>query len=276
MRIHAAAVLLVLLLAGCTGGDGSGGTTTTGPATCPAGQKLATGGPVPTGTTSSASTSCVPLTLPSVALGDVPATIPVYRAVTLTWAIDPGDYTQEAHSMRNSLHLSPTPVPDAELAGPATYGAEIAKKEHQNLPSGGAVDHTFTAPGTYYLRAYAQVRSAGVNDTDYWSAEAVVTVADVEPTGNNTTVTHPIGNAAGTLAPATVDIGLGDGIILKNDDLTDHVFTPQQGCVQFTAAIAVPKQSSSAPLVFKAPGTCRFATDDVQSQTLTVNVSADA
>lgn len=270
----AAALLLALLLAGCTGGDGPA-TTTTGPPTCPAGQKLATGGS-PTDATSSASSSCVPLKLPSVALGDLPAAITVYRAVTLTWSIDPGDYTQEAHSMRNSLHVSPTPVADAELAGPASYGTEIAKKEHQNLPALGAVEHRFTAPGTYYLRAYAQVRSAGVNDTDYWSPEAMVTVADIEPTGNNTTVTHPVGNAAGKLEPATVDIGLGDGVILKNDDVTDHVFTPQQGCLQFTAAVTVAKQSSSAPLVFKAPGTCRFATDDLQPQTLTVNVSADA
>jgi hypothetical protein len=270
--VAAAATLVLLLLAGCTGGDG-GTPTTTAPATCPPGQKMV-GGVADGGT--GQPPICRPLTPPSVAVGDVPASIRVYRAVTLTWSIDPGDHTQEAHSMRTSLHVSPAPVPDADLAGPDSYGAELAKKEHQNLPAAGAVNHAFTVAGTYYLRAYAQVRSAGVNDTDYWSPEVTITVADIEPTGNNTVVTHPVGNAAGKLEPATVDLGLGDGIVLKNDDLNDHVFTPQQGCVQFTAAITVPSQSSSEPLVFKAPGTCRFTTGDVQPQTLTVNVSADA
>jgi hypothetical protein len=266
MRLLAAALALTFALAGCTSDD-AGDEHVHNHVTCHDGTEVE----VPANHTGPPEAACPPMRAPTVNVTQAPASVRIFAAASFAWVVDPGDHKRDAHSMLTSLRVATASAQDAALAGPDSFGTEVAKREHQNLPTTATASHTFTVPGTYFVRAYAEVQAHGMDAKDYWSPEVTVVVEDVLPTGNNTVVTHGVGNVAGKLTPDNVTLGLGDGIVLKNDDLTDHVFTPQ-ACAQSIAAVTVPRQSSSQPIVFKAPGTCTFKTDDVQALTLVVNV----
>ncbi|MCA1818565.1 MAG: hypothetical protein LC620_00680 [Halobacteriales archaeon] len=184
----------------------------------------------------------------------------------------PGGQPIPANVTGEPAQVCPKPAPPF-AACPDSYGKEIASKAHQNLPGTFTGDYTFTTPGMYYARVYATILADDLAGKDYWSNEVMLMVADVLPTGKNVVVTHGPGNSAAKLDPNPVDIKLGDGVVLKNDDLVDHKLT-MVGCPQTFPELTVPKATSSQPMVFKAPGTCTFATDDLQPQTLTVNVTA--
>jgi hypothetical protein len=263
MRFTPIILAAAILMAGCAAEEEPPAPTTF---TCPRGQVVE----VPANHTGAPQALC-PKAPPSVTL-QAPATVRVFSQASFSWNVSAGDYTG-GHSMLTTLRWSPTPVSNASLQGPDSYGTEFAKKEHQNLPVSLDGERRFTEPGTYYVRAYATILADGYDSRDHWSAEATVVVTDVEPTGNNTVVTHGAGNFVGGLTPNPVDLKLGDGIVLKNDDVVSHTFTPEN-CPQFTEAIPVASRTSSDPLVFKAPGTCTFKTDDVQPLTLTINVGS--
>lgn len=233
--------------------------------TCPRGQVIE----VPANATNPA--SLCPRLAPSVNL-TAPASAVVFRPLTLSWSVDAGDYTG-GHSMLTMVRASTTSQPASTLQGPQSYGIEVARGEHQDLPARLSSEHTFRTPGTYYVRAYAEIQATGFATQDHWTEEQVIVVADVAATGNNTVVTHPLGDLAGKLDPAQVNLALGDGIVFQNDDVKERVFTPQT-CAQPFEAVAVAAGAASEPLVFKVPGTCTFTTDDLQPQTLTVNVGA--
>lgn len=265
----AAALLLIatLALSGCGAKDEPAQTFVT----CSGGQTVA----VPANMTATPTAACPPPPPPSVALGDLSTDMRVYRAVTFGWKVLPGGHPAGAHSMLSEVRVSTVSNPDTStLKGPDSYGVEVARKEHQNLPTEPSGDYTFKEPGMYYVRVYATILADDLASKDYWSPEQMVMVADVAATGKTTTVTHPAGNAAGKLDPGSVDLKLGDGVILKNADVQARIFTPAAACAQFKEAITVASMASSEVLVFKAPGTCAFTTDDVQPQTLTVNVGA--
>lgn len=264
MRVPVATLLvLAAALSGCTG-ESEPMTYT-----CPGGTVVT----VPANMTEQPQQACPappPPKPPSIQF-EAPQDLRIYRPFSFEWSLDAGNYTG-GHSMNSQVRLSTVPVADASLAGVDSYGIEVAKKEHQNLPVSLSQEYTFKEPGTYYVRVYATILADKLDSKDYWTPEYVLVVADVTPTGNNTTVTHAVGNVAGKVAPDTLDLRLGDGIILKNDDLVDHVFTPQS-CDEHKDPITVPKTSSSPVILFKAPGTCVFKTDDLQPQSLTINVS---
>lgn len=263
MKSAAAAALVMLLLAGCSGSKEEPPATFT----CPNGKVVQ----VPANMTATPAAACPPPVPPSVVLDQVPADVRIHQTASFAWSIAPGEYAS-GHSMLSSLRVSATPVADATLQGPDSFGTELARKEHQNLPMSATVEHTFPTAGTYYVRVYATIQADGLPAADFWTPEQVLVVADVTPTGKNTVVVHGVGNAAGKLTPDVVDLKLGDGVILKNDDVQARVFTPKD-CAEFTAAVTVPSMASSQPLVFKDPKTCTFQTDDVQPLLLTVNVA---
>ncbi|MFO1532168.1 MAG: hypothetical protein ABR562_00490 [Thermoplasmatota archaeon] len=258
----ALALAVALVAAGCTGKT----EPPTSTRTCPGGQ------PIPANVTGEPAQVCPKPAPPFAAFKDLPGDLRIYKPATFTWFVSASNYTG-GHSMLSSIRLSGNSVPDSALAGPDSYGKEIASKAHQNLPGTFTGDYTFTTPGTYYARVYATILADDLAGKDYWSNEVMLMVADVLPTGKNVVVTHGPGNSAAKLDPNPVDIKLGDGVVLKNDDLVDHKLT-MVGCPQTFPELTVPKATSSQPMVFKAPGTCTFATDDLQPQTLTVNVTA--
>jgi len=264
MRTVVASILvLAAALSGCTS-DPEPMTFT-----CPGGATVT----VPANMTAQPQDACPkapPPKPPSIAF-QPPQELRIYRPFSFAWSLDAGNHTG-GHSMDSQVRLSTVSVADGALAGPESYGMEIAKKEHQNLPVSLSQEYTFKVPGMYYVRVYATILADGLESRDYWTPEHMLMVADVAPSGNNTTVTHAVGNVAGKVAPDTLDLRLGDGIILKNDDLVDHVFTPQS-CEEHKDPVTVAKTSSSPVILFKAPGTCVFKTDDLQPQSLTVNVS---
>jgi len=201
-----------------------------------------------------------------------PATVTlegVYASAAFSWTVDPGA-KGSGHAMRTSVHASTSPVSDRDLAAdPAAAGTQLALREHQDVPATFRGNLTFQQPGTYYVRAYAEVDGKPV-----WSNATVVNVTAVMATGTEVVVTKAVGGPLGDFTPATVTLELGDALVLRNDDVLEHTFTiqgPNNG------SVTVARMASSDPIVFDVPGTYSVTTDDVQQpKTVQVTVKAPA
>lgn len=247
-----AAIAVSLAMAGCAG-EPEG--------TAPTGDPCAGGG------TAAGCQPPTPPTPPSVELTGLPAQATAYAQVPFSWSLQ-NHSVARAHSLLTSVRVSSTSVPDSYLAGPDSFGSEVAKHEHQDLPVTYQGTLQVKRAGTVYVRAYATIGGA-----DYWSAEAAVSIGPVEPTGVVKAVTHTAGAFAGTMEPADQMLQLGDAVVLANDDIVDHVFTFDPPVHD---PMSVAGQSDSEPVVFLAPGTVRIMSDDVQPLEATVDVRAPA
>lgn len=265
-----ALTLATMALAGCSGDDGHGGISDV---TCP-------DGTVVTGAQIEADEhhhedgfdvkSLCPVA-PAVSFTGLPPSLQVYSSAAFEWAVDPGS-VQHGHSMLTAIRYSLAPVADAD-ATLETYSKEVLKKEHQDLPVAFRGNLTFNVPGKVYLRAYAQVQGTDFNRIEVWSHEVTLDVLPVQPTGNNTTVTHTLG-PLDPLDPAELTLGLGDGVVFKNDDLVTHTLTATSGP---SGSVACELEADgqggvSEACVFLVPGSYTFETDDVQAKTLKVSV----
>ncbi len=263
MRILLAVLVVAAALAGCTKDDGH---TALDPVTCPDGTTLdpeTVEGHHDAGFDALAACP-VP---PSIRLEGVPATLEAYRSATFSWTLDNG--SQAAHSLLTSVRVSPTSVADAELADPDSYGAELVRHEHQNLPVTYEGTLQFSQAATLYLRAYATI-----NGADYWTPEAILEITPVQPTGVSVELTHSPGGPLGDFGPTDAVLNLGDAVVLVNDDLVEHAFT-------FTGPgapgpVTVGAVARSDPIPFLAPGTYKVDTDDVQPKTLEFTVVVPA
>lgn len=211
---------------------------------------------------------------PSVTLTGLPATLQVYGTSSFTWTVDPGS-VQNGHSMLTAIRYSMTSVPD-EQASLDNYSKEVLKKEHQDLPVAFGGNLTFNVPGMIYLRAYAMVRGTGYSDHDFWSPEIALDVLPVQPTGVSYTVTHSLG-PLDNLDPNELTIDLGDTVVFSNEDLVPHTLTAENGPAGSVACtMTAPANGAADACLYVVPGTYTYASDDVQSKRLTVNVRMPA
>ncbi len=264
-KLLAVATLFTLLLSGCSkkGGDAHEDTFT-----CPDGQVINladVAGHHDAGFDANA--SCPEP--PSVRLLGIPASLGAYKSTSFSWELDNGSLVG-AHSMLTSIRYRTSAANASSLAGPETFGQELLKKEHNNLPVTFLGNLTFTVPGTFYLRAYAEV-----NYKDYWSAETRLNVTPVTASGAVHQFVHSPGDFLGETTPAEKDILLGDTVTFKNDDVKDHVFTFLSGPAT-VPAVTVPAQMTSAEILLTVPGVYELETDDVQKQALKITVKLSA
>lgn len=222
--------------------------------------------------------ACPAPTPPSVAFALLPAAMTAYVPAASAWTVSSGNHTG-GHSMLTQLRWSHHPIAAEELEGPDGYGTLLAQFSHQDVPGRFEAKLKFETPGTYYLRAYAQVRGDGLPDTDFWSPEVRLVVAPVASTGTTVELRREAGPAvagqAGAFGPATSHAKLGDGLALVNADVVEHTFTFTGACKWQPATIG-PNQRL-AGLLLDVPGSCRVTTDDpAGAQTATLNVVAPA
>ncbi|MFO1534793.1 MAG: hypothetical protein ABR586_03945 [Thermoplasmatota archaeon] len=222
--------------------------------------------------------ACAPPLPPSVALVNLPAGMTAYFPAVASWTVLPGNYTG-GHSMLTQVRWSTHAMEVEKLTRPDDYGKVVQQYAHQAVPGTFDAKLKFETPGTYYLRAYAQVRGDGLPDTDYWSPEVKLVVSPVNATGKATEVVHQLGPAVagqgGTLTPSSVQAALGDAVILVNEDLQGHTFTFSGVCKHDPVTVA--SDGRSEPIVMLVPGSCKATTDDpAGSQQLTVNVAEPA
>ncbi len=204
----------------------------------------------------------------SAAVVDLPATTTTFRPLNFGWVLDTPE--DEAHAMLTEVRVSSTSADTQDLAGPETFGTTVTKKEHQNFESGKRYDAEWTPnePGTFYLRAYAEVFGS-----DIWSPEVAIEVNPVEPTG--TTITITITEGGPLLAgadPSEVEATLGDAIVFQNDDLFAHSFTwttAPMGLQDFAVAAG----ASSDPFILLVPGSYQYTSDDMQPVRGSINVA---
>ncbi|HEX2065396.1 MAG TPA: hypothetical protein VHI93_01150, partial [Candidatus Thermoplasmatota archaeon] len=213
---------------------------------------------------------------PSVAFALLPATLTAHVPAPGAWTVSPGNHTG-GHSMLTQLRWSHHPIAVEDLEGPEGYGTLLAQYAHQDVPNRFEAKLKFDKPGTYHLRAYAQVRSDGLPDTDFWSPEVQVVVGPVPPTGKVVELRREAGPAVagqgGTFGPATVQARLGDGLALTNADLVEHTFTFTGVCQR--GPVTVGPGETLAALLLDVPGSCRVATDEPGgAQVATLNVAA--
>lgn len=219
-------------------------------------------------------TSACP-TPPSVTLAGLPQTLQVYGTSSFNWTVDPGS-VQHGHSMLTAIRYSMASVPDAE-ATLDSYGKEVLKKEHQDLPVSFRGNLTFNVPGMIYLRAYAQVQGDGYERREIWSPEIALEILPVQPTGVTHTVTHALGPLE-SLDPAELTIDLGDTVVFSNEDLVAHTLTADNGPAGSVACTMTAASSggTAEPCLYIVPGTYTYTSDDVQPKRLTVNVRMPA
>lgn len=270
-----------LALAGCSGGSGGHGAEDV---TCPDGtvvtaqQIEADEGHHDAGFNA---TSLCPVP-PKVVLSGLPKTIQVYDSASFTWAVDPGS-VEHGHSMLTSIRYAKASIPDVELVEGqmAKYPTEIIKKEHQDLPVTFKGNMTFNQPGKVYIRAYAQVQgktAAGMDfpRRDVWSAEVVLEVLPVTPTGTIVAIEHSPGLAASDLTSAQDTVVLGDAIQFSNNEVRDLTLTQisaPAGAPECVLAAATGTDSAET-CVLVVPGTYEFETNDVPAKkSVTINVS---
>jgi plastocyanin len=213
---------------------------------------------------------------PSVALTTLPAGMKAYFPALGAWTVSTGNYTM-GHSMLTQMRWSRHPMAAEQLTKPDDYGTLLAQYAHQDVPAKFDAKLKFETPGTYYLRAYAQVRGDGLADTDYWSPEVTLVVGPVNATGKQTEVSHDLGPFAagqgGKLSPTTLSAALGDAIVLVNKDVMDHTFTFSGVCKHDPLKVAMNSGRSEA-IPMLVPGSCVVKSDDAAGpQQLTVNVA---
>lgn len=265
--------LVALTTSGCFGGSG-GDHTGVGDATCPNGSKLTSkqieGMPGHHDAGFNATSACPKP--PSVSLTGLPAQLPAYGSANFTWILDNGSYTH-GHSMLASLRWSMASIPDSELTAMENYPEELAKQQHKDVPAKFEGKLQFTAPGTVYLRAYAEIQGDGLPAAKYWSAEVPLDVQPVAPTGEIADILYTFPPLA---ALPDVNITLGDAVRLDNDDpaqghtcSSDDDGTPE-------ADIEAPMGGAGTPVVFTQPGTFQYNCNGVQARSVTIRVAVPA
>ena len=224
--------------------------------------------------------ACPPPPPPTVAL-EAPTAMVAHFPQTFSWTVTSGNYSM-GHSMSTQLRWSHHTIAEDGLTGPTVYANAIKEFTHQDVAKasqGGSAFEAkvmFPTPGTYFVRAYAQVRGEGLADTDYWSPETVVEVAPVAATGKTVTVVHTVGDFQGKLEPASITLQLGDAFAIKNDDVKEHTFTFKNAPTGYKHdPIVVAAGATSSPVMPTLPGGYTLETDDlVQKQVLSVSVAA--
>lgn len=209
---------------------------------------------------------------PKVTLSGVPATVQVYSKAPFAWSVDPGSVAH-GHSMITEIRYSAAPVADAD-ASLTTYAKPILKKEHQDLPVTFKGNMTFNSPGKVYVRAYAAVQGEGFDRRDVWSAEVVLDVLPIAPTGVVVPVTHTPGALAGELQGPENALNLGDAISFDNQDVLDHTLTQTSAPAGAPACelAAGGRAVSQATCVLTVPGGYEFSTDETPPKTVVVSV----
>lgn len=207
-----------------------------------------------------------------------PITVSAYRTAPIHWEFRNGTFgtkADPAHAMLTEIRVSNTSVPQASLAGPESYGYELAslRREHQNLPAAfDAKLPFFTTPGTRYLRAYMDVFPNGAtsgNETNAWSTEVTLIVTPVAPTGTTLILDRPLGpyvpGQTGNLTKETA-AKLGDALVLRDSDAAPHTFTvtksPPGSSLKEGTTYALQSMESAAAIQLNVPGTYAFSLDE--------------
>ncbi len=179
-----------------------------------------------------------------------------YEPVAATWDITP--LLPEGHSMLTELRVSDQPGDN--LTTPDSFGDVVDKREHQNTPASFEAEWVPKAPGTYYLRAYAE------NQGDhFWSQPTQVEVLPVEPTGVTHTITISAGGPAASVEPAALSMTIGDAVVWQNDDLLDRHIISTSGPGEFDTG-AIGRGAASEPIVLLAPGFYEYSSQDPLSE----------
>lgn len=259
----AVAAAAFFVLAGCTKADD------TVQVTCPTSHAHAAGDdhddmaehPIPSGCP-------VPVLAPIVTLSGAPAMLTAYHYGMFNWSLD-NRTTAHAHSMLTEVHISSTSVPQAELAGPESYGTlvEDAKRQHQDHPKRFQGIVSVAEPGTYYLRAYAEYQGKHL-----WSDELTIMVHPVTATGEVHTLEHTAGGPTGEFGP-DLTAALGDEFQIKNSDQIEHTFHIGAPINQ---DVTVPAGGTSATFLLFMPNAYSVSTvelvDQIPNKTVTINV----
>ncbi|HUR61441.1 MAG TPA: hypothetical protein VM286_03640 [Candidatus Thermoplasmatota archaeon] len=224
-------------------------------------------------------TACPAPTPPSVLFSKLPASMTAYFPAVFTWTVSPGNYTS-GHSMLTQLMWSKNPS-SATPQAPATFSTNtpLQTYAHQELPGKFDGKVKFETPGTYYLRAYAQVRGDDLPDGDYWTPEVKVVVSEVNATGVKDVLTHAAGpyvpGASGLFTAEKATVALGDGLVLSNKDFVAHTFSFSGACKH--ADVEVADGEDSPPITMTVPGSCTVKTDDsAGAQSVAISVTAPA
>lgn len=264
--------LVALTTSGCFGGSG-GDHKGVGDVTCPNGAKLTSkqveNMPGHHDAGFNATSACPKP--PSVSLTGLPAQLPAYGSANFTWTIDNGSYTH-GHSMLASLRWSLTSIPDSELTAMENYPEELAKKQHQDVPAKFEGKLQFTAPGTVYLRAYAEIQGDGLPAAKYWSAEVPLVVQPVAPTGEVVDIVNTFPSIGGNLPD--VNMTLGDAARLDNKDVQARKCTSTDDGAP--PEIAAPANAVGEPVVFTTPGTFAYSCEGLQARSVTIRVAVPA
>ena len=230
-------LLVSVALAGCSGDDDKGPSAEE---QCAVDDRLWTG------------TECTDHTEPTIVLDGLESTLSAYISYPFTWTLDNGTRTAQ-HSMYSTIQAVtdgtvPTNTTDAETS---PIGTEIITKTHQNLPSPLEGSFSWDTPDqTVVLWGYMRI-----DGQHLWQQISEIMVTTPPATGQDTTVTISLDPAAGGIVHdgADVQIGLGDGVIFKNDAPFEYVIDLSD-CGEGT--ITVGGQSSSSSVEFFAPDNC--------------------
>lgn len=269
MRVAALLAVALLALAGCSGKSGPD------PYTCKkTGQVIDLSKVAGSGKKGFDPESACPAPMPpSVAFTKLPASMTVYYPATAGWSVSPGNYTM-GHSMLTQIRWSHHPIAVAQLTKPDDYGTMVAQFAHQDLPQVFSGKLSFTVAGTYYLRAYAQVRGEGLPDTDFWSPEVQLVVAPITANGTAITLTHDVGTGVGgtvgKFGPTQVSAKLGDTLVIVNKDVQALKVTFTGACkiadISVPAATAGGANGQSDPILMNVPGSCNVVSNDPAGQ----------
>lgn len=175
-----------------------------------------------------------------------------FEPVAATWDITP--LLPEGHSMLTELRVATTP--GEGLGGPDSFGEAVVKHEHQNTPASFEGEWIPAAPGTYYLRAYAENQG-----THFWSEPVEAIVQPVEPTGVVHTITVSLGGPTASLDPASLQMTVGDAVVWKNEDVVARQFVSTSGPAEFDSG-EIARDAASEAIVLLAPGLYQYASQD--------------
>lgn len=267
MRTLAIVLLAVTVtLSGCTILNGNSPTpkTTTTPATSTTEPTVTTTGTPTTSTTPSTTPTPtgVPADAYTLAISDVPTSVEVGTKFNFT-------LNATGSTSRNSDHIGAHYGANSSTTPSTTVYGNACDHQTGALPGLYNVTCTISTLGIAHLRGHARLAENGIT-TDYWSAEANITVRG--PVGNYTLTSPnatvgPTGNAV--LPPATAGKAYTFTLNITGDatDTSDHIGAHYG----YNTSTAVPTtkiydhscahQAGSLPGEFTV--TCTFASGDV-------------